>query len=273
MRQIASIVRFLPFSHDLAVAHPPYEKIYRPKDNPIWINIEKELNSKNYRCDEFVDSHLDKTHVLFSGCSVTYGSGLFLNEIWAQKVWKDLEDTSGYFNIAMEGSSIPNIIFEIVKYCNAYGNPELIVVNLPDPHRSMRPIENEDELFVFDKIVADGPELDIDTLAEIAKLELSAFQSYKILELFCKSHGIALLSFSWSEITNSVLGDKGFETFFKIDMDDLKKQVLLYAEQAEDNRFFINARDPGEHFGIAYHQYFYEFINRIISNLLQKRHE
>jgi hypothetical protein len=273
MRQIASVVRFLPFSHDLAIAHEPYEKIYRPKENPVWIDIEKELNFKNYRCDEFIDNHLKKKHVLFSGCSVTYGSGLLLNEIWAYKVWKDLQDTSGYFNIAMEGSNISNIVFEIVKYCHAYGNPELIVVNLPDPHRSMRPIEDESMLFVFDKVITDGTELDTSTLAEIAKLELSAFQSYKILELFCKSHGIDLLSFSWSESTNSILGDKGFETFFKIDMDDLKDQVLLYAEQATDNKFFISARDPGEHFGIAYHQYFYEFINKIIRILMQKRQE
>ena len=53
---------------------------------------EYKINSHGYRCDEFTTNHKGK-HVLFSGCSNTYGVGLKKEEVWAYKVYNKINKT------------------------------------------------------------------------------------------------------------------------------------------------------------------------------------
>mgnify|MGYP003339864176 CR=1 FL=1 len=92
--------------------------------------IKYNLNSRGYRCDEFTNIHNNK-HILFSGCSITAGHSIDIENSWSfllhqyiEKIYK----TSGYFNIAISGQSISEIIFSIFKYCNEFGNPEEIYI-------------------------------------------------------------------------------------------------------------------------------------------------
>jgi hypothetical protein len=259
MRQIAEVVRFSPLSHGTALAHLPYEKAYQPEKDLEWIDLDKELNSFGYRCNEFKQDHNREPHILFSGCSITFGTGLFLEEIWSYKVREELGPNSGYFNLAIEGNNISNIVFEIIKYCSTYGNPDIIFLNLPDPYRSMQPVSEESSVFMFDRIISDNKKIDKDTFVEMEKLKISVFQSYKILELFCKSNKISLLSFSWSSETDEILGDEGFKTFFVLQKPDLATQVAEYANRSSDAELAIYARDLGKHFGTAYHEAFFRF--------------
>jgi hypothetical protein len=256
MVQIAEVVKFYPFSHGLSHAHLPYEKIVSPNIDPIWIDLGKELNMTGHRCDNFVTDHSNLNHILFSGCSVTYGTGLLLDELWSYRVWKDLPNTSGYFNIAMEGNSIPNIVFEVLKYCHEYGNPKAIILNLPEPYRYMRSSGDD---FVFDNI----DNKDINAEIDKDKMKISIFQTYRILEIFCEMQGIRLFSFSWSVDTNKIMCDNVFDTFFEIDSKYITNCINQYLAN-NDRRYAIDARDPGKHFGIAYHEAFYKFVtNRL----------
>lgn len=269
MMESIPIVHFSPLCHDLAKLSPTYQKIFKPESEPNWIESDKELNSKLYRSDEFSKSHDDKLHVIFSGCSVTYGSGLLLEETWSYQLWEKLENTSGYFNLAMEGNNVSNMVFEIIKYCSIYGNPDIIILNLPDPYRSIQPqpIKEGGYKFVFERPILSVALENVKDVSQKAKLELSVFQSYKILELFCKSQNIDLYSFSWSEDTQKTLKDPEFSTFFKIDKDWLVKAISDYMDlYPEKKEVSIYARDPARHQGTAYHYAWHLFISNIINN-------
>lgn len=266
------LVQFSPFCHDIATLYPSYEKILDPNKKIDWMDPDKELNLKLYRSDEFSKDHGSKKHILFSGCSVTYGTGLLLEETWTRQLWQTLQDTSGYFNLAMEGNNISNMVFEIIKYCSIYGNPNTIVLNLPDPYRSMQPMPGGSTNFIFDRPKFDNKKnmpLDSETELLKAKLELAVFQSYKVLELYCKSHNIELYSFSWDMKTEDLFGSPDFPTFFKIDQGWLAAAMVEYLELNPDKEeFSIYARDQAKHPGTAYHYAYFKFIKQIINNAI-----
>ena len=53
-----------------------FELLSKPNYQNTFFGDEKEINSKNFRSNEFIKKHEGK-HILFSGCSVTSGVGLF----------------------------------------------------------------------------------------------------------------------------------------------------------------------------------------------------
>ena len=69
------------------------------KENHQWIKKE-EMNNLNFRSENFVNNHKD-FHVIFSGCSQTFGTGLLEEELWAKNLYTLLNNKtqcSGYFN-------------------------------------------------------------------------------------------------------------------------------------------------------------------------------
>lgn len=111
------------------------------KNNLIKINENVndfyKTNSYGYRCDSFTKEH-DGTHILFAGCSVTFGEGLPENFLWAKKLYNKISETtktSGYFNIGRPGSSITDIVGLVKAYQNRYGTPDYIFILFPDPDR------------------------------------------------------------------------------------------------------------------------------------------
>ena len=97
------------------------------------------LNSYKYRSDEFTKKH-DGKHILFAGCSVTYGDGVWEENIWARKVYDSIsetEKTSGYFNIGSNGASPIEILDLIFTYCFTFGIPDEIFVSFPEFNRDI----------------------------------------------------------------------------------------------------------------------------------------
>lgn len=95
------------------------------------------LNSLNYRSDEFTKDH-DGMHVLFVGCSITFGQGLPLDVTWPKIVYDHLSNgskLSGFFNLGHPGITRLQILSQMYEYINSYGIPDLIVANLPDTFR------------------------------------------------------------------------------------------------------------------------------------------
>jgi hypothetical protein len=96
------------------------------------------LNSLFFRSDEFINSHDEKLHVLFSGCSETLGEALPINLTWSKNVYNILNQSnnlSGYFNIAERGSNNFQIISDIYKYIIKYGKPNIIIINFTEMFR------------------------------------------------------------------------------------------------------------------------------------------
>ena len=158
---------------------------YLDKQGQTKNNIFYRKNNYEYRCDDFTNKH-NKKHILFSGCSMTSGSGLEESEIWAKMLYEELNknnEYSGYFNLAISGHSVAKIIYNLFKYFKLFGNPETIFLLLP-------PIDRED-IFYKDDVC-----------------EEMFFYNYLMLEEYCYSNKIKLISTFWKDYANKKSSNK-----------------------------------------------------------------
>jgi len=221
-------------------------------DKEIKLN---EINSSGYRSDEFIKTH-NGHHVLFSGCSYTFGSGMLIDEVWSKRLYNMISRDkvcSGYFNLGVQGSSAINQITDIFKYCETYGNPDCIFLNIPDLYRFYT--FDLDDNGVYDGWY-DEKSLNI--------LQVLNFQYYLMLDQYCKSKNIKLFCTSWC-IIGELKTDKfskniqKFNSFYKMNFFNIASHVLLYKKNNKDDLYAELARDDG-HLGNAYHEYWSLFM-------------
>jgi hypothetical protein len=204
----------------------------------------KEINSLNFRSNEFKDVHEGK-HILFSGCSVTSGVGLLEEEIWAKLLYNKIsenEKCSGYFNLGVAASSLCDQVINMFKYFNLYGNPDVIFFMLPDGGRFYSYEINSKEInhaFVEDKY--------IDFVFFLYS------QYYFMLQSYCISNNIKLFSITYLTKTQKYF-EKKFKTFYNIDFQDMTNFVFNEIEINKNLKYLDIARD-NMHYGSAYHKY------------------
>lgn len=243
------------------------------------------LNSYNYRSDEFKKEH-DGLHILFMGCSVTMGIGLKLDEMWTVKLLNNISKTSkvsGHFNVAKYGYSSYSSIHAAFKYFKEIGKPDIIFYNIPNFTRAHRLTKNgKASIQVLEKnddarIISNFNATNIFTF----------FQTYHMLELFCKMNGIRLISFSWDASenenytntidnlvnnhlsTNDIFKDfYNFETFYGINKNKLTNYVISQQSQRK-LEFGITARD-GAHYGELYHEYWANILLDIYNGIFDQ---
>jgi hypothetical protein len=229
-----------------------FELLSKPNYQNTFFGNEKEINSKNFRSNEFIKDHKSK-HILFSGCSVTSGVGLLEEEIWSKKVYNKIlekEECSGYFNIAISATGVCDQVSNMFKYFNIYGNPDVIFFMMPDNGR----------FYAYDKEFKKVRNAFVED--EDRNLILFLYkQYYMMLESYCKTNNIDLFSFTYiNELQENF--KKYFKTFYEIDKNKMIDFVFDYIENNKKNQYLEKARD-NEHFGIAYHEYWSNFIYEI----------
>jgi lysophospholipase L1-like esterase len=215
------------------------------KDNEVCLS--SELNSLNFRSDEFKINH-DGLHVLFTGCSNTWGYGLTKDEMWSQLLYnkiKNNEKISGYFNLAIPATSILGQITNLFKYFNKFGNPDVIFFNMPDPFRFYS--------FENNRII----DASYDEKA-LPVLKFIIYQNYLMLDQYCNSNNIKLFSISWNETTQSIMSNLFKETYFYI--EDKKLNTFIYDYKEKNNKEYSTYARDGLHFGIAYNEYWADFL-------------
>jgi len=252
-------------------------------------NLDYTLNSDNFRSDEFVKEHqLD--HILFAGCSNTFGAGVEYKKTWSYKLYKTIKkdiNIDGYYNLGLCGGSIFEILININKYIQSHGFPKIIFILLPEIER--------------DAIYFKEPEKSLTPI--ITEL-------YRHLEFLCKSNGTKLVSTSWvvddkKNVVDSLLhgadkeyfnvdvynhqltaegkfGDTGLYSSFKerypfeqlayleryaatfklMDIYKIQKDVYEFATNNPNDPYLFIAPDKNKHHGNAFHyawyKYFYE---------------
>jgi hypothetical protein len=220
---------------------------------------EIEINKNGFRCEEFKKQH-EELHILFMGCSVTWGTGLNIEETWSKKLYdKFLKQSklSGYFNIGVPGDSIFSQVSHAFKYFKNFGNPNLIFFNIPDLQRFYAYSDNDKSIV--------GASVHKD---KYGMLNLLAYQYYYMLEQYCYSNNIKLMCFTWErDETNLVESNiKNFNTFYSINQKKLLDHVDLYCNLNPNETFALVARD-NMHFGTAYSDYWANFIYDKYKNL------
>ncbi len=220
------------------------------------------LNSYNFRSDEFTDVH-DGKHILFAGCSVTFGDSLPIEHLWAYKLYNKIaskEKTSGFFNIGNPGSDAFQILLGIKEYIQKFGMPDVIFVNLPDLDRSF-----------FDETksrsASSTPVFTVSKLLEFA---------YEDFIEICKLTGTKIYLFSWDrQVQLESNGSKKFEhdfrvivdRFYRFSQDDLDNHMYELSERFKDSPEYsivFKALD-NSHPGIGPNDFWFNYMYNIYS--------
>jgi hypothetical protein len=247
--------------NDLSSEDPYYNNLESSRwcRDQKWEEDSFKVNTLNFRSDNFIKVHKGK-HVLFSGCSATYGVGLYAKETWPYKVYSKIleeEDLSGYFNISKPGSSIMEIVVGIFKYTISYGKPDVVFINLPDMYRgykilSEKSISGHGEEFIKNTIdgffqVTGTPRVTI----EKHEYSLYSYQYLLMLETFCNFLGIELYVFSYNQELNDLLNFCDLESMIFVNRKDVNKSVFK-SDTNISRPYGLTARD-GKHHGSAFH--------------------
>lgn len=233
---------------------------------------EIKVNSNYFRCDEFKKDH-EGLHILFSGCSVTYGIGLYAKETWPHKIYNKINKdypVSGYYNLALPGTGIMDIVTNIFKYINMYKAPDVIFLNLPNLSRFY---------FLWDSAVKDEEvewnskysksnseyyynalsSLDGSSNKFIESLKINIYQYLLMLNTYCKTNNIKLYIFSYIESTYTFLKNfTDLENVYKVNNQELDELIMQYYKNNPNDNFAVKARDKFEekdyaHPGTAFH--------------------
>jgi len=215
----------------------------------------KEINLYGYRCDNFKKIHNEK-HILFTGCSYTFGDGLIKNEVWAKRLYDNInskEKCSGYFNLGISASSILTQVVDLFKYFKTFSNPDIIFFNLTDLNR----------MYTYDlnkKTFFDG----IYNEKYFNLLKILSYQYYFMLNQYCLVNNIKLYSFSWTSLNPNMQDNvsffiKYFENFYNDDINLATQYIIDYKKNNKNDMYHSIARDK-IHLGNAYHYYWSEIM-------------
>lgn len=254
----------------------------RMKEDSKRIGIPYILNSDNFRSEEFIKEHSGK-HILFAGCSNTFGEGVDYEKTWAYRLYKEIEKKeklSGYFNLGSSGASIFEILVNLNRYIRKYSMPDVIFLMLPEIERDIR-------YFV-------KPEIALTSIVT---------ELYKQFEYLCNKTNTLLIATSWVNMdeesmannytkefneyvdyktrNNTYPTDSGFYkhlnginpynelsllqrhtlTFKVLYESDLQSNIYEYSLLSNSKNILV-APDSGGHHGEGFHyawyKYFYE---------------
>lgn len=193
------------------------------------------LNSYGYRSDDFLKNHLG-LHVLFAGCSITFGDSIPEEYSWARKVFNMLSDIyqiSGYYNIGSPGSGLQEISALVEEYCDQFGVPDVLFLNLPGLDR--------------------GGLLNDCLLTKLKE---------DLLDKGCEVY-----DFSWDDSAVLDHNAPAYPKSYKFYSNDLLKHIYSFDyDCGMYNSFIMKAMDDA-HPGIAEHDFYARFIyNEFINN-------
>ena len=236
--------------------NPHSDNVYPPINKYLLPEQQNEINDYGYRSDNFIKEHNGK-HILFSGCSNTFGFGLNQDETWSKMLYDKISKNikcSGYFNLAFSGGGIQMIISNLFRYFKHFGNPDYIFLNLPEHKRFMGYIPESKS---YTKITIKPVDIALEQIFCIIN-----YQYYLMLEQYCSSNNIKLYSTSWivgNDLTNENPDFfSSFKTFYFVDpkkmFDDVVKDEKKY-----NLDYYYYARDD-DHKGVGYHIWLANFV-------------
>lgn len=241
-------------------------------------DIEYNLNNDYCRSDDFKYEHSGK-HIVFAGCSNTFGVGTDYKKTWAYKTYEEIsknETIDGYYNLGFEAATTIEIIVQVFRYIRKYGNPDFIFILFPDTDR-------DDQYFKIG-----------DIYTPVMQREF-----YMILEQYCRSHNIQLISSTWDmsftdiwekiKVNMSISSDtphqfdknpieerdyspilKYSDTFREFDYNRFLQDIYEYAKKNKSEQNLYVARDQNKHYGSSIHYAWYKQMHQRYLNLINK---
>lgn len=215
------------------------------------------LNSRGLRSDEFTDDHAGKRHILFAGCSNTFGVGLPEELCWPRITYETVSQdapSSGYFNVARPGATMSEIFIQITNYIEAFGTPDIVFLMLPDAEREK--LNDKDPRYA----------------------QYLTTQLYRCLAQRLDVNGSRLLVFSWDARANMDYRGKAQlkdydprrymkNNFYQYSIAEREEFLYQSSKKIEDGygiyKDFVFTAMDDMHPGIAEHKFYADFATDI----------
>lgn len=231
-------------------------------------DVEYKLNKYFFRSDNFKKEH-DGSHVLFAGCSESFGEGGNVEDNWTYKLYKEIEKNnkvSGYFNLSVSGGSWEDIFRNVICYINKFGKPNYLFMLMPNILRFHEWDENQCGWKFVTKNYLANSDLDDDRY-----LYFSVFPYWTLLlQIFleyCKLNNIKVIWSTWHVPEQTNINQLKFldNTYINIPEPKVTEETLgEYKNDIHDDLNFFNRRDG--HRGNFFHNHVSNlFLNKIKS--------
>lgn len=185
--------------------------------------VEFNYNSHGYRNDNF-NKELEE-YIVISGCSLTEGVGLHLEQTWGKKLEKKLNIP--VINLAKGGANAEFVSQNLINWINSgFNKPTIIIAQWPNPYRATH-WNNRLASFTLNQNADDLYKLKVKYGEE--HFYLAWINSIVRLDAACKSAGIPVLHlcFETPESINPALDILKYK--YNIDLHlDLKQPDLTW---------------------------------------------
>jgi hypothetical protein len=226
--------------------------------------ITYKLNNEGFRSEDFKKNH-DGTHILFTGCSETFGVGGSLDTVWSKIVYDNLSkdhNFSGYFNLGHPGMGMYTILKEILIYIDKYSKPDIICMLAPNAERGY--VWNG-EKFLIDRDYYSNPS---------EKQYHDQLYQYmflcSIVEMVCKLFKIKLIWSTWNlEDSYNIEMSKYFNNFISVTNAQDYISWFISGEKTGTEYKDSEIRRDNLHHGTESHYYWaYCFASALRSSLV-----
>jgi hypothetical protein len=227
--------------------------------------IEYKSNRFGFRSKELKKFDPNNINIIYSGCSNTWGEGVFEKDIWgnilADKI-KTIHQNKHIDNnnIAYSGANIKSIIKNILSVIEITENPNYLFVCFPSVSRDLHYSDKHKTFincFVNDFYLLDPVDVQIKYNKNFSQENnfLTSTTMIFLLESFCKHANIKFYWTTWDEKDDKIFQKINFNNYIKIDNKyelEAKNTNSPYWEIAKDNLH------PGAkwHLGVANNIFF-----------------
>lgn len=218
-------------------------------------------NSYGWRCDEFIDNHKDKKHILFAGCSETWGEGSIIEDCWSHILYNKINKTvscSGFFSIGIPGGGVDDIFNVVSEYVDEFGLPDNIFLMLPNVPRHSEYLTKEDYSIANSGFYRVGAytegETDQPTIGQytMSEYNTNVIHHYLNIKIFENLLNRTKCNFFWSTWDNEFIQDlKKFNLHGNNFTDTYISPEEAYIEY--NNNSNLNMEKPDGHHGTIFH--------------------
>jgi hypothetical protein len=202
-----------------------YVSRHEPNKNP---QVVYKLNKDGFRSENFEKLKSSNLNVLISGCSLTFGQGVFQEDSWPELFSKTLNSNHRkpikMYNLGVMGASIYLIIKNLMAFIRRYGYPDEIYLLLPPYSRKIiyDEISNSFKNAIIDKeeFISLAHKKDLSTKKFYDSYcnedaQLLAVTLIGIFENFCESKNIKLVWSSYDDTPQTDFYETSGFKFYK----------------------------------------------------------
>lgn len=224
--------------------------------------IKYHYNSHGHRCDEFKNNHLKK-HILFAGCSETFGVCSPYGTAWPEYTYNFLDqENSGFFKLGHPGGGWQLILKSIMNYIDLFGDPDELYILFPNLERKIEPKKIGKEIFFLNIVYSpiESEEYYFNENGKYTENEyLYWFFEFKermiLFEKFCKLKNINLY---WSthmlKFSEELSAVNEFSRYVDLEINKMSDYILDEYSKKEIDAEGAILRSDG-HAGYIAHKY------------------